>query len=142
MQNSDVTFKIGGDRAFYSPALDTIQMPPDVAFDRREYWATTIVHEINHSIGHPTPMNRDLTPKFGSDAYACEEARVEMAAVFVCNTLNLPIDFENSARYVGNWLRKLREDKRELLHAAADAQKIADYVLGVRPRNILRKLAS
>jgi antirestriction protein ArdC len=48
-------------------------------------------------------------------------------------TLNLPMDFENSARYVGGWLKKLKEDKRELLHAAADAEKIAAYVLAWHP---------
>jgi antirestriction protein ArdC len=78
-------------------------------------------------------MNRDLTGKFGSDAYACEEARVEMAAAFVCNTLNLPTDFENHAAYVAGWLKKLREDKREILHCAADAQRIADYTLAYHP---------
>ena len=65
--------------------------------------------------------------------YACEEARVEMAAAFVCNTLNLPTDFENHAAYVVGWLKKLREDKRELFHAAADAQKIADWTLQYHP---------
>ena len=138
MQNSGAAFRIGGDRAFYSPAFDTIQMPPDAAFERREYWAATVIHEINHSTGHPSRMNRDLSHKFGSDAYACEEARVEMAACFVCNTLNLPTDFENHAAYVAGWLSKLREDKRELLRAAADAQKIADWTLCYHPNYAAR----
>lgn len=133
MRNSGVTFRTGGDRAFYSPAFDTIQMPPDVAFASSQYWAATVVHEINHSTGHPKRMNRDLSGKFGSDAYACEEARVEMAAAFVCNTLNLPTDFENHAAYVAGWLKKLREDKREIFHATADAQRIADWTLGYHP---------
>jgi hypothetical protein len=123
----------GSDRAFYSPAFDTIQMPPDVAFPAPEYWSAVVVHETNHGTGHPTRMNRDLTGKFGSDAYACEEACVEMATVFVCNTLNLPTDFENSARYIGGWLKKLREDKREILRASADAEKIAAYTLAWHP---------
>ena len=78
-------------------------------------------------------MNRDLSGKFGSDAYACEEARVEMAAVFVCNTLNLPTDFENHAAYVTGWLKMLREDERELLSCAADAERIAEYTLAYHP---------
>ena len=61
-------------------ADDTIGMPPDVAFDRREYWATTIIHETGHGTGYETRMNRDLSCKFGSDSYACEEARVEILA--------------------------------------------------------------
>lgn len=133
VQNSGVSFRTGGDRAFYSPSGDFIQLPPDVAFPRPEYWAATAIHEINHSTGHPARMNRDLTSRFGSDPYACEEARVEMAAAFVCNTLNLPTDFDNHAAYVASWLKKLREDKRELFRCAADAQKIADWTLSYHP---------
>jgi antirestriction protein ArdC len=70
---------------------------------------------------------------FDHYAYACEEARVEMATVFVCNMLNLPTDFENHAAYVTNWLKKIREDKRELLSCAADAQRIAEYTLAFYP---------
>ena len=56
-----------------------------------------------------------------------------MAAVFVCNALNLPTDFQNHAAYVTGWLTKLREDKRELLRCAADAEKIAEYTLAYHP---------
>jgi antirestriction protein ArdC len=130
---SGVKVLTGGDRAFYSPVHDFIQLPPDAAFKSPEYWSAVAVHELGHATGHSSRMNRDLTAKFGSDAYACEEARVEMAASFVCNTLNLPTDFENHAAYIAGWLKKLRQDKRELFHAAADAQKIADYTLAYHP---------
>ena len=133
MENCGVTFQTGGARAFYSLAHDLIQLPPDVAFPGPEYFSATAIHEIGHSTGHPKRMNRDLTGKFGSHAYACEEARVEMAAAFVCNMLILPTDFENHAAYVAGWLTKLREDRRELLHCVADAQKIADFVLAMHP---------
>jgi len=89
-----------------------------------------------HWIGlvpHPSRMNRDLSGAFGSAKYAAEEARVEMAAAFVCNTLNLPTDFTNHAAYIAEWLKKLKSDKREIFHAAADAQRIADYVLTMHP---------
>jgi antirestriction protein ArdC len=133
MQNSGVQFRTGGDRAFYSAVMDLIQLPPDVAFPTPEYWCATAIHEINHSTGHPSRMNRDLTGRFGSEKYSMEESRVEMAAAFVCNALGLPTDFENHAAYVGGWLKKLREDKRELFHCAADAQKIADWTLRYHP---------
>jgi antirestriction protein ArdC len=87
------------------------------------------VHELNHATGHPTRMNRDLSGKFGSNSYACEE----MAAVFVCNALNLPMDFHNHAAYVAGWLKKVRQDKRELLSCAADADRIAEYTLAYHP---------
>lgn len=121
MQNSGVRFQTGGDRAFYSPAGDFIHLPPDAAFTRSEYWAATAIHEINHSTGHATRMNRDLSGTFGSERYACEEARVEMAAAFVCNTLGLPADYANHAAYISTWLKKLRNDKHEIFRCAADA---------------------
>jgi antirestriction protein ArdC len=105
---------------------------------RSQYWSTTAIHEINHSTGHPSRMNRDMSGKFGSEKYSQEEARVEMAAAFVCNTLNLPTDFSNHAAYVAGWLKKLKEDKRELLHCAADAQKIADWTIAYHPEYRLR----
>jgi antirestriction protein ArdC len=133
MANSGVQLRTRGDRAFYSPHFDFVRLSPDVAFPKPEYWSATAIHELKHATVHPTRMNRDLTGESGSDAYACVEARVEMAAVFVCNTLNLPTDFENHAAYVTGWLSKLREDKREMLSCAADAQRIAEYTLGYHP---------
>ncbi|MNG37961.1 hypothetical protein D3C84_1254800 [compost metagenome] len=38
---------------------------------------------------------------------------------------------ENSAAYVGSWLRKLKDDKKLIVQAAGQAQKSADYILGV-----------
>jgi antirestriction protein ArdC len=101
LQNCGVTVRSGGDRALYSPGLDFIQLPPDRAFSSPEYWSATAVHEIGHSTGRASRMNRDLSGKFGSESYCTEEAKVEMAAAFVCNTLNLPTDFENLS--MANW---------------------------------------
>jgi antirestriction protein ArdC len=141
MQNSGVSFTTGGDRAFYSPAGDFIQLPPDIAFPRPEYWAATAIHEINHSTGHPTRMNRELSGAFGSESYACEEARVEMAAAFVCNILGLPTDYANHAAYIATWLKKHRTDKYEMFRCAADAQRIADWTLAYHPEYAARDQA-
>jgi Zincin-like metallopeptidase len=56
-----------------------------------------------------------------------------MAAVSVCNRINLPTDFQNHAAYVTGWLKKLREDKRELLSCTADAERIVQYTLSYHP---------
>jgi antirestriction protein ArdC len=133
LKASGVKVLTGGDRAFYSPAHDFIQLPPDVAFFKPEYWSATAIHELNHATGHASRMNRDMTGSFGSEKYCQEEARVELAASCVCNTLGLPTDYENSAAYVAGWLKKLRSDKRELFHAAADAQRIASWTLAYHP---------
>ena len=133
LQNSGVTIRSGGDRAFYSPDFDFVQLPPDVAFRAPEYWSAVAVHELGHATGHKSRMNRDLTGKFGSQNYSSEEAKVDMAAAFICNTLGLPTDFENHAVYVATWLKRIKEDRRELFRTAAEAQRICDYVLKWHP---------
>ena len=74
--NSGVRVCIGGDRAFYSPATDHIQMPPRVAFHSAAGWSNTILHELSHASGHSSRLNRDLRNAFGSPDYSREELRV------------------------------------------------------------------
>lgn len=83
--------------------------------------------------GHPKRLNRDLSGRFGSGAYAQEELRAELASAFIGTTLGLPSDIPQHASYIANWIKVLKEDKREIFRAAADAQKIADFALGFHP---------
>ena len=125
---------LGGDRAFYVPSSgDFIQLPPDRALASAHHWAATALHELGHWTGHPTRLARDLSGRFGSDAYAQEELRAELASVFIGSTLGLPADISNHASYIASWIKRLKEDKREIFCAAADAQKIADMALGFHP---------
>ena len=71
--------------------------------------------------------------RFGSHAYAQEELRAELTSCFVGAELGLPCDIPNHANYLASWVRKLKEDKREIFRAAADAQRIADYLLAFHP---------
>ena len=75
IEASGVPVRIGGERAFYNPALDVIQMPPDEAFHGPEQRAVVVLHELAHASGHPTRLNRDLSGGFGSVLYAKEELR-------------------------------------------------------------------
>ena len=133
LQNSAAIIRTGGDRAFYAPSGDFIQLPPDRAFAGAYHWAATALHELGHWTGHPTRLARDLSGRFGSDAYAQEELRAELASVFIGSTLGLPADISNHASYIASWIKRLKEDKREIFRAAADAQKIADMALGFHP---------
>jgi antirestriction protein ArdC len=130
---SGVPVRIGGDRAFYSPALDVIQLPKDEAFHSPAERAATLFHELSHSTGHPSRLNRDLSGKFGSPAYAKEELRVELASYAIGSMLGLPCDVPNHASYLQSWIAVLKQDRREVFHAAAEAQRIADYILGFHP---------
>jgi antirestriction protein ArdC len=133
LKNSGAVVRIGGGRAFYSPGTDHIQLPPENAFNGPHEWAATALHELGHWTGHATRLNRDLSGKFGSGAYAQEELRAELASAFVGTTLGLPTDIPQHASYIDNWIKALKNDKREIFRAAADAQKIADLALGYHP---------
>jgi antirestriction protein ArdC len=47
--------------------------------------------------------------------------------------MDLPCDIPDHASYIESWVDTLRRDKREVFRAAADAQKIADYLLQFHP---------
>ena len=78
VQASGVPVRIGGDRAFYNPTFDFIQLPPDEAFHSQELRAATLFHELSHASGHVSRLNRDLSGGFGSMSYAKEELRAEL----------------------------------------------------------------
>ncbi|WP_294536824.1 zincin-like metallopeptidase domain-containing protein [uncultured Rhodoblastus sp.] len=126
---SGIRVEIGGNRAFYRPSNDQIQMPPDAAFQSPEGWAATILHEFAHATGAKHRLDRDLTGRFGSSAYSREELRAELASMFVGDALGLPTDVPNHTSYIQSWIEVLKSDKRELFRAAADAQRMADYSL-------------
>lgn len=130
---SGVPVRVGGDRAFYAPGSDHIQMPIAAAFRSPEGWAATALHELGHATGHPSRLNRDLGGRFGSRAYAMEELRAELASAFLAGELGISGELEQHASYIDGWLDVLRQDKRELFRAAADAQRIADWCLDRHP---------
>jgi antirestriction protein ArdC len=87
-----------------------------------------------HWTGVETRLNRDLSGRFGSPDYAREELRAEIAQVMVCAELGITeCDFSNNDAYIAHWLQKLRDDRKEIFRAAADAQRIADYLLAFHP---------
>jgi antirestriction protein ArdC len=133
LTNSKAVIRFGGDRAFYSPSLDSIQLPEPASFHSPEAFAATALHEAAHWSGAKSRLDRDLTGRFGSAHYAQEELRAELASVFIGGVLDLPCDIPNHVNYIASWAAKLKEDKREIFRAAADAQRIADYLLAFHP---------
>jgi antirestriction protein ArdC len=119
----------GGNRAFYRPADDRIQMPPFEAFRDPVAYYATLAHEVTHWSGHPARCARDLKGRFGDEAYAAEELIAELGAAFLCADLDLASEPRpDHAAYVQSWLKVLRSDKRAIFTAAAKAQAAADYV--------------
>ena len=119
--------------AFYRPATDTVVLPLIKQFaDTAEYYSTAF-HELTHSTGHPSRLNRlTETARFGSAPYSREELCAELGASFILNHLGIetPGSFKNNAAYISHWLDVLKEDKRLLVSAAGQADKAVRLILG------------
>ena len=125
---SGVDFRIGGDRAFYAPDPDFVQVPPQPAFFDQINYYRTCLHELTHATGHPKRLGRDLRNAFGSKDYAREELVAEMGSAFLCAALGI-VPTVRHADYIGSWLEVLREDNRAIFRAASAATKAADWLL-------------
>lgn len=121
----------GGNRAFYAPGEDLIQLPPPSWFPQDYDYYAVALHELAHWTGHPKRLNRVLGRRHGIDAYAFEELVAEMGAAFLCAHCGLPARLEH-ATYIDHWLDALKRDKRLIFVAAGAAQKAADFVLGIQ----------
>lgn len=126
----------GGARAYYAPALDIVQMPEHETFNGAPEYYNTLFHELTHATGHGKRLDRkgitDIAA-FGSDSYSREELVAEMGAAFLSGHAGiLHNTAKNSAAYLAGWIKALKEDSKLLVTAAAQAQKAADYVLGVK----------
>ncbi len=120
--------RVGGDRAYYVPSQDVIQVPPQPAFRDQINYYRTCFHELGHWTGHATRLARDLSTSFGTKDYAREELVAEMASAFLCAEMGI-LPTVRHADYLANWLAVLREDKRAIFRAASLASKAADFVL-------------
>lgn len=132
---SGARVRFGGDRAFYSPAADLIQMPARAQFvgtktsNPTESFYRTMLHELGHWTGHATRNARDFRGRFGDKAYAFEELIAEMASAFVNADLGIqqgPI--QDHANYLASWLTVLRADKRAIFTAASKAEAAAGFL--------------
>jgi antirestriction protein ArdC len=131
--------RLGLDRAFYSPGGDYVGMPNPGQFRSAEDWHSVLFHELTHSSGAECRLNRKGVTgsdgqwsAFGSNPYAKEELVAEMGAAFLCGQAGIvERTIDNSAAYVASWLARLKDDAKLVVQAAAQAQKAADFILGV-----------
>ena len=124
-------------RAYYSPALDTIVVPELNQYTEISEYYSTIFHETVHSTGHSTRLNRITdVARFGSESYSKEELTAELGASFLINTTGLETDssFQNSAAYLNGWLSALKNDKRFIVSAAGQAEKAVRLILGEKEK--------
>lgn len=129
-----------GNEAFYSPASDRIILPLKEQFAAGDRYYATALHELGHWTGHPARLSRDLlNGTFASPEYALEELRAEISSLMVGTELGVGHDPGQHAAYVKSWVKALKDDPREIFRAAADAEKIFNFVLAFDRQHVLDK---
>lgn len=125
--------------AWYKPGTDHINVPPMKDFPKLEEYYCTLFHEIVHSTGHTSRLNREGvagTHKFGSQDYSKEELIAEIGASMLTQFAGISdITIDNSVAYIQSWIKKLKDDKTMIVKAGAKAQNAVDYVLNVKWEN-------
>ena len=127
-----IDFRIGGNRAFYVPSQDYVQVPPPQAYFEPINWHRTALHEMGHATGHASRLGRDFSGAFGTKKYAFEELIAEISSAFCCASLGI-VPTVRHADYIGSWLEVMREDSRAIVRAASQASKAADWLLAHLP---------
>ncbi len=120
----------GGNRAYYSPSEDYVQMPPFAAFKDNVSYYSTLAHEHTHWTSREGRCARELGKRFGDSAYAAEELIAELGAAFTCAHLGLSSEpREDHAAYIQSWLKVLKADKRAIFTASSKAQQACDWLV-------------
>lgn len=119
-----------GNRACYQWETDTITLPEQGQFSTPDAYYATALHELGHATGHPLRLNREKDNPFGGEAYAREELRAEIASLMLGQRLETSHSTANHESYVASWVRALKDDPTEIFKAAADAEKITEFVMG------------
>lgn len=125
---ADIEHK-SGDRAYYTPMRDKIVLPNREQFTDAEKYYSTALHELGHWTGHESRLDRPLMNAFGTEAYAKEELRAEIASMMLGQTLGIGHDPGQHVAYVGSWIKALQDDPYEIVLACQDAEKVHDYVM-------------
>ena len=119
----------GGDSACYIPGIDMVQLPAFTQFKRPEAYYSVLAHELTHWTGAKHRLDRNLSNRFGTQAYAMEELIAELGAAFTCARLGIQTEpRRDHAPYIASWLKVLQGDSRAIFTAASKAQEAADYL--------------
>ncbi len=127
-----------GESAYYIPSRDEVHLPPLAAFRDVDGYYATLFHELAHSTGHPSRLDREgyqESAPFGSPVYSREELVAEFGATFLCQEAGIDASrLDQSAAYIASWLKALEDDRRLAVAAAGQAQRAVDHILGRDPQ--------
>lgn len=127
------------DRAYYNSSKDTIVLPEKEQFINPEAYYSTAFHELGHSTGHSSRLDRKVGNKFGTDDYAREEIKVEIYSFLQAKELGMDFSLVNHQNYIDSWTRQFTDKKTEIIEAVKDSLKIVDYVNDKYINKVLNK---
>jgi antirestriction protein ArdC len=130
------TIKIGS-HPYYQPELDYVAMPDKNQFNSQPEYYQTLFHELAHSTGHHSRLNRfgANNVRYASEAYSKEELVAELTASFLSQRVGIVSEtIDNSASYISSWLRQLKNDPKMIIRASGKAQKASDYIQNINGR--------
>ena len=119
---------VAGNRAFYSPSKDRIQLPLKEQFSSEMDYYSTALHELGHWTGHESRLNRDMMHPFGSTGYAKEELRAEIGSYMLSSKIAIDFDPSQHHAYIEDWVSILEDKPSEIFKACSDASKIVSFV--------------
>ena len=128
---------VGGNRAFYSPSKDIIQLPLKEQFHSEIDYYSTALHELGHWTGHESRLNRDVNHPFGSMGYAKEELRAEIGSYMLSSKIGIDFDPSQHHAYIENWVSILEDKPSEIFKACSDASKIVNFVTSLQEEHQL-----
>ena len=112
----------------YNHAIDTIGMPDLNQFHTLAGYMGTLAHEVAHATGHKSRLDRPRHTRWGDEAYAFEELVAELSAAFITAKWGMSYQLEHHTSYIQSWLKKLDDDPKAVMQAAAQAQRAVDYI--------------
>ena len=134
LTNLDIKTVFGGPEACYQPWTDAVLMPSYSQFRDAASFYGVWTHENGHASGAKHRLDRDLTGRFGSAAYALEEIVVELLSGLILADLAIAHHPRpDHAAYVASWLKVLKNDPKAIFTAASKAQHAADWMHAQQP---------
>ena len=135
VKNTDVSIQYGGDRCFYVPSKDYIQMVEKGKFKKTadsnatQNYYSSLLHELTHWTGHESRLKRDMASTFGTDGYAFEELVAEMGAAMQCCILGVTSQpKKESAQYLNSWIKNIEKDPKAIFKAVGKAGSAVKYI--------------
>ena len=128
---------VGGNRAFYSPSKDIIQLPLKEQFHSEIDYYSTALHELGHWTGHESRLNRDVNHPFGSMGYAKEELRAEIGSYMLSSKIGIDFDPSQHYAYIDSWVSILEDKPSEIFKACSDASKIVNFITSLQEEHKL-----